>query len=284
MTKTASAFRTTQEKIYQALTICVGGVLWAILGLAICVNWHSNTPGAHFVHEVTGYGLSFTAIYLIAGAVYRASAFGNMILLSPRQFPQLYAMVVECSREIGLSTPPATFIYNSNGIFNAFARRLCGRRFVFLTSALIDATSDAQVRFVVGHELGHHAAGHLNPWLNALRLPACLVPFLGRAYSRAREYTCDRIGAYLAKDPTVSRTALQMLGCGCRRLNESMNCEAFIEQERLVPPIFGFLTEIHRSHPRLTRRVAAIKAEATRGRDGHVENDEPTFRSSAGAN
>jgi len=38
-----------------------------------------------------------------------------------------------------------------------------------------------------------------------------------------------------------------------------MTCEPFLEQEKMVPPIFGFLTEIFRSHPRLTRRVAAIK-------------------------
>jgi Zn-dependent protease with chaperone function len=38
-----------------------------------------------------------------------------------------------------------------------------GSRYVFLTSALVEATNDAQVRFVVGHEIGHHAAGHLNP-------------------------------------------------------------------------------------------------------------------------
>jgi hypothetical protein len=50
-----------------------------------------------------------------------------------------------------------------------------------------------------------------------------------------------------------------MLGCGCRRMNHAMNCETFMAQEEMVPPIFGFLSEIIRSHPRLTRRVTAIK-------------------------
>ncbi len=50
-----------------------------------------------------------------------------------------------------------------------------------------------------------------------------------------------------------------MLGCGCRRLNNGMNCEEFMAQEAMVPPIAGFITEIMRSHPRLTRRVIAIK-------------------------
>jgi Zn-dependent protease with chaperone function len=84
------------------------------------------------------------------------------------------------------------------------------------------------------------------------------VPFLMPAYSRSREYTCDSIGAHLSKDPVASRSALQMLGCGCRRLNQTMSCEAFVAQEAMVPPVAGFVAEIFRSHPRLTRRVAAI--------------------------
>ncbi|CAB3663167.1 hypothetical protein LMG24076_01555 [Trinickia soli] len=47
----------------------------------------------------------------------------------------------------------------------------------------------------------------------------------------------------------------------------------------MVPPIFGFLTEISRTHPRLTRRVAAIRdgvEHATSPRDRMLEA-EPRF-------
>lgn len=70
-----------------------------------------------------------------------------------------------------------------------------------------------------------------------------------------------------------------MLGCGCRRLNPQMNCDAFMEQERMVPPIFGFLTEISRTHPRLTRRVAVIRdgvGQATSPQDRMLDA-EPRF-------
>ncbi len=68
------------------------------------------------------------------------------------------------------------------------------------------------------------------------------------------------IGAYLSRDTVSSCSALQMLGCGCKRLNQSMSCEAFMDQESQVPAVFGFLGEIFRSHPRLTRRVRSIAA------------------------
>lgn len=260
MPKTVDTLRTGNEKMYQAMMIIFGILLWIAIIVVVKNVISSDDQKIKQMGEIYFfYALAFAAFVYFSGLAYRASAFGNMILLGPSQFPKLYEMVVEGSRNIGLSEVPKTFLYNSNGMINAFARRLLGGNYVFLTSALVEATTDAQIRFVIGHELGHHAAGHLNPWMNTLKLPAHVVPFLGKAYSRSREYSCDRIGAYLSQDVAASRSSLQMLGCGCRRLNYSMSCEAFVQQEAMVPPVFGFLTEIFRTHPRLTRRVAAIR-------------------------
>ncbi len=260
MSNIVSKLRHRRETLYDTIAIISGAILWALIVWGVVAALNSGNPQ---VSDVVGtyvvYAVLVGVFILISGAVYRATAYGNMILLGPDQFPELHAMVVAASQELGLEAPPKTFLYNSNGLFNAFARRLVGGQFVFLTSALAEAQTDEQIRFVIGHEIGHHAAGHLNPWLNFVKTPAYVVPFLMSAHSRSREYSCDSIGAYLSKDLTASRSALQMLGCGCRRLNGAMNCEAFLAQEAMVPPIFGFLAEIFRSHPRLTRRVAAIK-------------------------
>ncbi len=267
MSNIANLYRHSREKPYQWIMLITGVMLWFAAVQLVLALWDHPKQGP-IMKMYLAYAIAFMLFRWLASAAYRALAFGNMILLGPAQFPHLHEMVVEASREVGLAEPPKTFIYNSNGVFNAFARRMLGGRYVFLTSALVEANSDAQVRFVIGHELGHHAAGHLNPWLNLLKMPAHLVPFLGKAYSRSREYTCDSIGAYLARDAAASRSALQMLGCGCRRLNAQMNCDAFVAQEQMVPPIFGFLTEISRSHPRLTRRVAAINGGTERAVHG----------------
>ncbi len=264
MSTIVDKLRSKRERTYNVVTLVIGIALWPILVLSVLAGL-SNPATSAIIGVYVGYGLLIWLSYYFASLFYRASAFGNMVLLGPKQFPELYEMVVAGSQELGFKQPPRTFLYNSNGIFNAFARQLLGGRYVFLTSALVEANSDQQVRFVIGHELGHHAAGHLNGWLNFLRAPSQVVPFLGAAYSRSREYTCDGIGAHLSKDLTASRGALQMLGCGCRRLNQTMNCEAFMAQEALVPPVFGFLNEIFRGHPRLTRRVAAISERTMNG-------------------
>jgi len=260
MSKIAGKFRTTKEKTYGVLMLAFGALFWLLIVWGIWAGLTSNVPQVVRVAQLyLTYGIVFGAIYWLASAFYCATAFGNMILLGPQQFPELHAMVLEGAKALEMSAPPKAFLFNSNGLFNAFARRLLGGRYLFLTSALVEADSDEQVRFVIGHELGHHAAGHLNPWMNLIKAPAYVIPFLQPAYSRAREYTCDSIGNHLSKDLVAARSSLQMLGCGCRRLNEKMNCEAFLAQEAMVPPFFGFLNEIIRSHPRLTRRVAALK-------------------------
>ncbi|MGA7711063.1 MAG: M48 family metallopeptidase [Rhizomicrobium sp.] len=241
----AEELRTDAEKRYGNLMIVFGVLIWLV---AIVIS----------MGMVILYGLLFALFHLISIAIYRATAFGNMILLGPRQFPELHSIVEAAARDLGMSETPKAFLYNSNGLFNAFARRMFGGQYLFLTSALVDAENDEQVRFVIGHELGHHAAGHLDPWMNLIRLPGNLVPFRGLAYSRAREYTCDRIGAHISKDLAASLSSLQMLGCGCRRLNQTMDSDAFVAQEAMVPPFFGVISEICRTHPRLTRRLAAI--------------------------
>ena len=243
--------------------LIAGFLLWLIVGFAILGTLASgNMQAIAILWVYVFYGAAIALFIWISSVLYRASAYGNMTMLSPSQLPHLHAMVEEASQKLGLKKTPTAFIFNSNGLFNAFARQILGRNFVFLTSALVEANDDAEVKFIIGHEVGHHAAGHLAFWPHLIRLPGHAVPFLGSAYSRSREYTCDQLGAFVSRDFSASQGALQMLGCGCRRVKGNLNGEAFLAQEKLVPPFSGFVAEIFRSHPRLTRRIAAIRNTA----------------------
>ncbi len=246
-------YRTRKEPIYNFILCSIGSLIYAAALLwFLIIETKTTWPWMFY------FGL-FALFFLIASILFRANAMGNMILISEEQFPHLHQMVIDGSKKLGLNATPEAFLYNSNGILNAFALKIFRRKYLLLTSSLVDAVTDEQIKFVIGHELGHHAAGHLSSIGYWLRFPARIIPFLYNAYSRQCEYTCDKIGYFLSRDVDNSCTAIQMLGCGCQKLNEKMNLLAFEKQENLVPPTTGFIAEIFRSHPRLTRRVIALK-------------------------
>lgn len=250
-----NAMRHQKERFYGPATLLGGGGLWVLTVVFVALS-EQPIPMAIALGV---YAVVIWGVLTITQALVRAYMFGHHVMVGPDQFPHIHAMVVEGANRLGLEAPPQTFVYNSSGVMNAFALRLLGKtRYVWLTSALIDADNEEQLRYVIGHELGHHIAGHLDQMVNLVRLPALLVPFLGAAYSRSREFTCDRIGAYIARDPDVARSALQMLASGSAKLNSQMNGSAFALQDKMVPPIAGFVVKAFSSHPRLTRRVEEV--------------------------
>ena len=108
-----------------------------------------------------------------------------------------------------------------------------------------------ELDFVIGHELGHLAAGHLHWFL----LPARFVPLLGAAYSRACEYTCDRCGHEVTGDLAISTTALSILAAG-GRLGRAIDLDAFGRQREESGGFWMAVHELNASHPYLCKRVA----------------------------
>lgn len=257
-----------KERLYGALVTAVGTLVWAGVA-AFVVATALNGGSLAQVAVLAAYLAAFGLFGYVARLFYRAHLFGHAVLIGERQFPHLHDSLRLGAERLGLPEVPQAFLYNSNGLLNAFATRIAGTRMVLLTSALVDVHDPAQVDFVVGHELGHHAAGHLSFWKNLLKLPGTLVPFLGSAYHRSRELTADRIGAYCVDDVEAARGGLHMLACGSARLNAHMNADAFSAQEDLVPPITGFLLHVVSAYPRLTRRVNEV--ERYFGSRGRVE-------------
>jgi len=256
-TEIISRLRHPKEDGYGIVMMIFGIMYWLIIIAVVAAAAYAQ-PASLIVYAA--YAIGFVLVMLLSSALFKARIFGSYILIGPDQFPHLHRMVENGAASLGITPAPTAFLYNSNGLINAFARRLFGGRYIFLTSALVEADTDEQIKFVIGHELGHHAAGHLNLMKNIVKGPAHFVPFLGPAYSRSRELTCDRVGAYLSNDQKASRSALQMLACGCRRLNSSLNCDAFEAQEKLVPPFWGWVLLIFSRYPRTTQRSLAVSS------------------------
>ncbi|MEO8113192.1 MAG: hypothetical protein ABI655_02345, partial [Phenylobacterium sp.] len=95
MSNVAKKLRSNKELSYGGLMIAIGALLGALLAVGAWAAIRSGNPEiVHGAEVYVGYGVLIAAFYWIAAAVYRTTAFGNMILLGPQQFPQLHAMVV----------------------------------------------------------------------------------------------------------------------------------------------------------------------------------------------
>lgn len=244
--------RHPKEKFYRTLCLIFGAIIWTLLLLSTFLS-------------ILIFLIPIALVLWITGKFFQASVFGNGVNVNEHQYPEINQIVKESAQRLDLKVLPKTFIINAQGMTNALTVKYLTGRYVVLFSDLIDLLWEDdqqknQIRFVIAHELAHHAAGHTNFWSNLLMKPAMFIPFLGAAYSRARELTCDRIAAALVQDQKACTNALISIVSGSRELITLTNKTAFINQEHQVPSGFGFFQEILSSHPRMTKRVIAIEA------------------------
>lgn len=203
------------------------------------------------------YAVPIAAFVFLAHALFLAHIRGNGLKLSERQLPELYARCVAAAKKLGMDEVPEFYVVQYGGMLNAFATKLLSRKFVIILSDLVDGCEDPrQLDFVIGHELGHLAAGHLK-W-NAFLGPFRILPLLGAAYSRAREYTCDRCGLEVAGDLEAAQRGLAVLAAGGRQAAR-VNLEAFMEQRHETGGFWMAIAELGSSHPYLCKRVAELK-------------------------
>ena len=82
----------------------------------------------------------------------------DFIKCSPNNFGDLHTFTKLFSKKIGIK-PPQVFVKQSSEI-QALTYGNKDKAFIIITSKLIDTFSEDEIKFVLGHELGHIAAGH----------------------------------------------------------------------------------------------------------------------------
>lgn len=230
------------EKPLFVLILLISLGLWAVLAISII--------GLAYVALI---GLFLFFVHLAFVTHLRGSA----VRLGPAQFPALHARVQELARAAGLKNEPEAYLLESGGSLNAMATKFFRGRMIVLFSDLLDACGDdlAARDMVIGHEIGHLQAGHLDHLL--LTGPGRLMPFLGSAYSRACERTCDRWGAALCGDPAGAVRGLAVLAAGGSHA-KSINLQAFVAQRRDLDTGWMTLGSWLSAYPPLSERVELL--------------------------
>jgi Zn-dependent protease with chaperone function len=154
----------------------------------------------------------------------------NAIRVSETQLPELHRAVQAGCGKLGMACPDVYVLQHN--VWNAFATKIFGRRMVVLFSGAVDSIllkgDMQQLSWVVGHELGHHWAGHLD-FKQKLAKPGSWLIWVAFWHSRRRELTCDRVGLYCAGSLQSSQLALANLTVGAQ-LAGRVNTEQAVAQ------------------------------------------------------
>jgi Zn-dependent protease with chaperone function len=245
-----NSYRHEKEKTYYSVCLVFGIISWCVLFLI--------TFGM-----VIFYGLFMALILYIMQQFFHAKLYGNAVKVSETQYSEIFNIIKNCCEELSIHKIPNTFIVNGQGIVNAVAVKFLSKKYVLLYSDLTDLMLKRkqmnELKMIIAHELAHHAAGHTSLKRNLPIWPSKIIPFLGTAYSRACELTCDRIGHKMTEDHFASQRALISIASGSEALASEVDIESFKKQEHEISPFFGFLYEIFSTHPRMTQRVLELE-------------------------
>lgn len=206
----------------------------------------------------------------------RLDLLSSAVRTSPEQFPELHRALIDACSVLNIRGDDAPFpeLYvRSDPRPNAYTLAVRGDRTpptVVVTSALVDACVEAEIRAIVGHELGHVVCEH-SLWLTLGGLAS--APLLGLAdealgeWRRAAEHTCDRAALLVAQDVDAVASALLKLVAGTSRYRVDVDafarqCAEYEASLRSANPFVRATIESRRrssTHPLPIRRVVEVR-------------------------
>jgi Zn-dependent protease with chaperone function len=201
--------------------------------------------------------LLFVPGLVVLREIQRASVRASAVELSRSQFPEIYGTAAEFAAMLRLRRLPQLYLTNGNGALNAFAAQAAGHDYVVLSNELFVNLRERNrdgLAFILGHELGHIRLHHVSFWYQLSVAYSQLIPLLGPALSRLREYSCDRHGAHLSPR---GATGLVLLASG-RYTETEVDIEELVRQGRSLRGVWVGLAQLPRSHPFTVRRLERL--------------------------
>ncbi len=187
----------------------------------------------------------------------------NAVRVSPTQLSELHQVVQSCCHRLGFA-PPDVYVMQQN-VWNAFATKILGRRMVVLLSGAVDSIllkgDMRQMAWLVGHELGHHRAGHLEFTRKVANAGDWCI-WLKLWYSRRAELTCDRIGLYCAGSLQASQLALMNATVGAQLAAQVNVAEAVRQWHQHRGEFFVKYRTLYATHPHLLARLDYLRSAA----------------------
>lgn len=245
------AYRYDNEQVVLILTILL---VLAVIILASTVTFCLS-------------GVFIVAMFVISAMLIRAhhqSLMGDAFRVERTQTPDLASLV----EESGLKLQPGpvdVFVVNQKQV-NAYTFGITSPKVLVLFTPLLKVMNHGELKFIIGHEMGHVALGHT--WLNTILggmagIPApfgaaVLLYTAFRWWNRMCEFSADRAGLLACGDIHVAVSALVKLAApDIRSQRDFERALAVIDAED--DDASNRLAEVFQSHPMLIRRINALR-------------------------
>ncbi len=170
---------------------------------------------------------------------------GNYIQVGARQYSTIYRLYRECLSDLDISPEPTLFVAQNPAV-NAYSLGK-DNPYIIIYSGVLELLTEAEIKVVLAHELGHIKCGHtiliqMAMWtMNAIAelsertfglggLISSGLIFAFFEWRRKAELSCDRAALLVVDDlDTVMQTMMKISG-GSRAYGHEVNMAEFIRQ------------------------------------------------------
>lgn len=282
------SFRHHAEKpLYITMVIINIAVIVLILVCCIIALIYGNGPlagesGKRFAEMILGTNVQENVSpfsYLIVIALlplvlimsvylYYAQYRANAIRITEKNFPEIYQVIEDFSKRLGMKKTPKVYLTQENGVMNAFATFILRRQYIVLLADLFEVAylehhDLDSIKFIIGHEMTHIRLRHSTFLYQISILFANYVPVIGTALSRAREYSCDRVAQHLTGVSGVEPMLALVVG---KHLYKKVDVEDYVKHCHETRGFFVFIYNLLSSHPIMPKRIQALLKDKGSGR------------------
>jgi Zn-dependent protease with chaperone function/tellurite resistance protein len=156
------------------------------------------------------------------------------VRLSRGMAPRLHNILDHCKQTLGVELPIELYV-SPSPMYNAFSYgQEGGRVFVGLTSQLLEAFEEGELRFVIGHELGHFVFRHHDIPVAGLLQPGSGITAKQAlqlfSWQRYAEISSDRAGLACAGELQSCWRAFFKLASGLESNRFLVDMDGYLEQ------------------------------------------------------
>lgn len=188
----------------------------------------------------------------------------NGVKVTTQNAPQLAQISMDCQARLQPG-PVEVYVLPARSL-NAYTFGFASPKIIVLYSPMLKVMDEDELRFVIGHEMGHVGLGHA--WLNTLMGGLSGVPagFAGavilnlvfRGWNRACEYSSDRAGLLACGSLVKSISALAQLEVGDLNTHTELQ-QALTMLEQQDESLSGNLGEVFSTHPMIIKRIRELQ-------------------------